>query len=94
MLIKSIYDGFILFTRAVNKVYLIGFKSNFINENLSKLFLKIIGWKLVGEVQKMSKSCFGLCPHIKLGLSIALATFALADLKVNYFIKKSWFFFQ
>jgi len=62
---------------------------------LSKLFLKSIGWKLVGEVPKEVKKAVLVCaPHTSnWDFPLALASFALADLKVNYFIKKSWFFF-
>lgn len=63
--------------------------------NLSRLFLNVIGWKLVGEVPKEVKKAVLVCaPHTSnWDFPLALASFALADLKVNYFIKKSWFFF-
>tara|TARA_Y100000385_G_scaffold90849_1_gene93566 strand:+ start:1075 stop:1629 length:555 start_codon:yes stop_codon:yes gene_type:complete len=62
---------------------------------LSKLFLRIMGWKLVGEVPKEVKKAVLVCaPHTSnWDFPLALASFAIADLKVNYFIKKSWFFF-
>ena len=62
---------------------------------LCKLFLRIMGWKLVGEVPKEVKKAVLVCaPHTSnWDFPLALASFALADLKVNYFIKKSWFFF-
>tara|TARA_B100001093_G_C26859613_1_gene1029240 strand:+ start:1593 stop:2147 length:555 start_codon:yes stop_codon:yes gene_type:complete len=62
---------------------------------LSKLFLKIMGWKLVGEVPKEVKKAVMVCaPHTSnWDFPLALASFAIANLKVNYFIKKSWFFF-
>ena len=62
---------------------------------LSKLFLKIMGWKLVGKVPKEVKKAVLVCaPHTSnWDFPFALASFAMADLKVNYFIKKSWFFF-
>ena len=61
----------------------------------SKLFLKVMGWKLVGEVPKEVKKAVLVCaPHTSnWDFPIALASFVLADLKVKYFIKKSWFFF-
>ena len=61
----------------------------------SKLFLKIMGWKLVGEVPKDVKKAVLVCaPHTSnWDFPFALASFVIADLKVNYFIKKSWFFF-
>ena len=62
---------------------------------LSKLFLKIMGWKLVGEVPKEVKKAVLVCaPHTSnWDFPFALASFFIADIKVNYFIKKSWFFF-
>ena len=62
---------------------------------LCKLFLKVMGWKLVGEVPEEVKKAVLVCaPHTSnWDFPLALASFALADLKVNYFIKKSWFFF-
>ena len=62
---------------------------------LSKIFLKIMGWKLVGEVPKEVKKAVLVCaPHTSnWDFPLALASFAIAELKVNYFIKKSWFFF-
>ena len=61
----------------------------------SKLFLKIMGWKLVGEVPKDVKKAVLVCaPHTSnWDFPFALASFFIADIKVNYFIKKSWFFF-
>ncbi len=54
-----------------------------------------MGWKLVGEVPKEVKKAVLVCaPHTSnWDFPLALASFAIADLKVNYFIKKSWFFF-
>ena len=62
---------------------------------LSKLFLKIMGWKLVGGVPKEVKKAVLVCaPHTSnWDFPLALASFTIAGLKVNYFIKKSWFFF-
>ena len=62
---------------------------------LGRLFLKFMGWKLVGEVPKEVKKAVLVCaPHTSnWDFPFALASFAMADLKVNYFIKKSWFFF-
>jgi len=62
---------------------------------LSKLFLKIMGWKLVGGVPKEVKKAVLVCaPHTSnWDFPLALASFTIANLKVNYFIKKSWFFF-
>ena len=62
---------------------------------LSKLFLKIMGWKIVGGVPKEVKKAVMVCaPHTSnWDFPFALASFAIANLKVNYFIKKSWFFF-
>ena len=62
---------------------------------LSKLFLKIMGWKLVGEVPKEVKKAVMVCaPHTSnWDFPFALASFTIKGLKVNYFIKKSWFFF-
>ena len=62
---------------------------------LSKLFLKIMGWNLVGEVPKEIKKAVMVCaPHTSnWDFPLALASFFIADIKVNYFIKKSWFFF-
>ena len=62
---------------------------------LSKLFLKIMGWKLVGEVPKEVKKAVMVCaPHTSnWDFPFAIASFAISGLKVNYFIKKSWFFF-
>ena len=61
----------------------------------SKLFLKIMGWKLVGDVPKDVKKAVLVCaPHTSnWDFPFALASFFIADIKVNYFIKKSWFFF-
>ena len=63
---------------------------------LSKLFLKIMGWKLVGEVPKEVKKAVMVCaPHTSnWDFPFAIASFAIADLKVKYFIKKSWFFLK
>ncbi|MDG2164685.1 MAG: 1-acyl-sn-glycerol-3-phosphate acyltransferase [Flavobacteriales bacterium] len=62
---------------------------------LSKLFLKIMGWKLVGDVPKEVKKAVMVCaPHTSnWDFPFALASFTITGLKVNYFIKKSWFFF-
>ena len=62
---------------------------------LSKLFLKIMGWKLVGEVPEEVKKAVMVCaPHTSnWDFPFALASFTITGLKVNYFIKKSWFFF-
>ena len=61
----------------------------------SKLFLKVTGWKLVGEVPKEVKKAVMVCaPHTSnWDFPFALASFNITGLKVNYFIKKSWFFF-
>ncbi len=63
--------------------------------SLSKLFLKIMGWKLVGKVPKEVKKAVMVCaPHTSnWDFPFALASFTISGLKVNYFIKKSWFFF-
>ena len=62
---------------------------------LSKLFLRIMGWKLVGEVPNEVKKAVMVCaPHTSnWDFPLAIASFSIAGLKVNYFIKKSWFFF-
>ena len=60
-----------------------------------ELFLKIMGWKLVGEVPKEVKKAVMVCaPHTSnWDFPFALVSFTITGLKVNYFIKKSWFFF-
>lgn len=62
---------------------------------LSKLFLKIMGWKVVGEVPSGVRKAVLVCaPHTSnWDFPFALAAFNLVNLKLNYFIKKSWFFF-
>jgi 1-acyl-sn-glycerol-3-phosphate acyltransferase len=62
---------------------------------LSKLFLKVMGWKMVGEIPSDIRKAVLVCaPHTSnWDFPFALAAFTLVDLKLNYFIKKSWFFF-
>lgn len=62
---------------------------------LSKLFLKMMGWKVVGEVPSGVRKAVLVCaPHTSnWDFPFALAAFNLVNLKLNYFIKKSWFFF-
>ena len=62
---------------------------------LSKLFLKVMGWKMVGEVPSDVRKAVLVCaPHTSnWDFPFALAAFNLVNLKLNYFIKKSWFFF-
>jgi len=59
------------------------------------LFLKVMGWKMVGEVPSGIRKAVLVCaPHTSnWDFPFALAAFNLVDLKLNYFIKKSWFFF-
>lgn len=54
-----------------------------------------MGWKLVGEVPNEVKKAVMVCaPHTSnWDFPLALASFTMSGLKVNYFIKKSWFFF-
>lgn len=62
---------------------------------LSKIFLKVTGWEMVGEVPEGVKKAVLVCaPHTSnWDFPYALAAFYMVDLKLNYFIKKSWFFF-
>jgi 1-acyl-sn-glycerol-3-phosphate acyltransferase len=62
---------------------------------ISKIFLNIMGWKLVGEMPKDVKKAVLVCaPHTSnWDFPIALAAFQIAGLNLKYFIKKSWFFF-
>ena len=64
-------------------------------KTLCKIFLKVMGWEFVGEVPEDVKKAVLVCaPHTSnWDFPLALASFVMADLKVNYFIKKSWFFF-
>jgi 1-acyl-sn-glycerol-3-phosphate acyltransferase len=54
-----------------------------------------MGWKMVGEVPTGVKKAVLVCaPHTSnWDFPFALAAFNSVDLKLNYFIKKSWFFF-
>lgn len=62
---------------------------------LSKLFLKIMGWKVIGEVPNDLKKAVLVCaPHTSnWDFPFALAAFYASKMNVRYFIKKSWFFF-
>tara|TARA_B110000977_G_scaffold170545_1_gene221360 strand:- start:308 stop:862 length:555 start_codon:yes stop_codon:yes gene_type:complete len=62
---------------------------------ISKLFLNVLGWKLVGEMPTGLKKAVLVCaPHTSnWDFPIALASFQIAKLNLKYFIKKSWFFF-
>jgi len=55
----------------------------------------MMGWKMVGEVPTGVKKAVLVCaPHTSnWDFPFALAAFNSVDLKLNYFIKKSWFFF-
>lgn len=54
-----------------------------------------MGWKIVGQVPDGLKKAVLVCaPHTSnWDFPFALAAFNLVDLKLNYFIKSSWFFF-
>tara|TARA_B100001093_G_scaffold151339_2_gene144053 strand:+ start:2478 stop:3032 length:555 start_codon:yes stop_codon:yes gene_type:complete len=62
---------------------------------LSQFFLRIIGWSLIGDIPKDLKKAVVVCaPHTSnWDFPLALASFQIRGLKLNYFIKKSWFFF-
>jgi 1-acyl-sn-glycerol-3-phosphate acyltransferase len=62
---------------------------------ISKLFLAVMGWKLVGNMPKDVKKAVLVCaPHTSnWDFPLALASFQVAGLNLKYFIKKSWFFF-
>ena len=54
-----------------------------------------MGWKMVGQVPAGLKKAVLVCaPHTSnWDFPFALAAFNLVDIKLNYFIKSSWFFF-
>ena len=62
---------------------------------ISKLFLQIMGWKLVGEMPTGVKKAVLVCaPHTSnWDFPLALSAFTISRLNLKYFIKKSWFFF-
>ena len=62
---------------------------------ISKWFLAFMGWEMVGEVPKDVRKAVLVCaPHTSnWDFPLALAAFNIMGLKLNYFIKKSWFFF-
>ena len=62
---------------------------------VSKLFLKIMGWKLVGEMPAgVEKAVLVCAPHTSnWDFPLALSAFTISGLNLKYFIKKSWFFF-
>ena len=54
-----------------------------------------MGWRLVGDIPKdVNKAVLVCAPHTSnWDFPLALASFKISGLKLNYFIKKSWFFF-
>lgn len=65
------------------------------NKFLAHFFLRIMGWNVIGDIPKDLKKAVMVCaPHTSnWDFPLALASFQIRGLKLNYFIKKSWFFF-
>ena len=65
------------------------------NKFLAHFFLRIIGWRVIGDIPKEVKKAVIVCaPHTSnWDFPLALASFQIRGLKLNYFMKKSWFFF-
>lgn len=64
-------------------------------KQIGKLFLWLMGWKVVDRAPKDLKKAVMVCaPHTSnWDFPFGLAAFYITNLKVKYFIKKSWFFF-